>query len=93
MMNGNVVLLSYKTKMETSVKKTIDDVDKVRDVKKAMVQLLMAKKSFMEPDERMTFLDIDAKLYSWLNSQTGDITNTVLDAVRILKSYNKSIAF
>lgn len=91
-MNGNVVLMSYKIKMESSNKMIITDVSKVRDVKKALVQLLMSKKSLMEPNERMEFLDIDAKLYSWLNSQNGDITNTILDAMKILRSYNRSIA-
>jgi negative regulator of replication initiation len=91
MMNGNVVLLSYKNKMKTSNKTTINNVDKVREVKKAMVQLLVSKKSSMEIDEKMKFLEIDEKLYSWINGQSCDITNTVMDAIKILKSYNKHI--
>jgi negative regulator of replication initiation len=90
MMNGNVVLLSFKNKMD-SIKKTIDDVEKVREVKKAMLKLLMSKKSYMEEDERMKFLHIDEKLYSWIDTQNYDITDTVQDALKILKSYNKSI--
>ena len=81
-MNGNVVLLSYKNKMETSNKTTINNMDKVREVKKAMVQLLMSKKGSM---------DIDEKLYSWINGQNGDITSTVMYAIKILRSYNKHI--
>jgi negative regulator of replication initiation len=91
MMNGNVVLLSYKNKMETSNKTTINNVDKVREVKKALVQLLMSKKNAMEIEERMKFLEIDEKLYSWIDGQNGDITKIVMDAVKILKSYNKQI--
>ncbi len=90
-MNGNVVLLTYKNKIETYSKKTINDVKKVREVKKVLVQLLMSKKDFMEEDERMKFLDIDEKLYSWIKTQNYDITNTVQDALKILKSYNKSL--
>ena len=90
-MNGNVVLLSYKNKMETSNKTTINNVDKVREVKKALVQLLMSKKNAMEIEERMKFLEIDEKLYSWIDGQNGDITKIVMDAVKILKSYNKQI--
>lgn len=91
-MNGNVVLLSYKNKMEMSNKTTINNVDKVREVKKAMVQLLMSKKSSMEIDEKMKFLEIDEKLYSWINGQlNSDITSTVMDAIKILRSYNKHI--
>lgn len=88
-MNGNVVLLSYKIKMDASIKKTIDDVDKVREVKKEMLKLLMTKKNYMEEDERMEFLHIDEKLYSWIEKQNYDITHTVEDALKILKSYNK----
>ncbi len=92
MMNGNVVLLSYKTMMDASNKKIINDVDKVREIKKAIVQLLVAKKNSMEIEERMKFLSIDEKLYLWINNTSiGDITNTVYDALRILKSYNKFI--
>jgi len=92
MMNGNVVLLSYKTMMDASNKRIINDVDKVREIKKAIVQLLVAKKNSMEIEERMKFLAIDEKLYLWINNTNiGDITNTVYDALRILKSYNKFI--
>lgn len=91
-MNGNVVLLSYKNKMETLNKMIINDVDKVREVKKAMVQLLMSKKNSMDIDEKMKFLEIDEKLYSWINGQlNSDITSTVMDAAKILRSYNKHI--
>lgn len=90
-MNGNVVLLSYKNKIEASNKITINNVDKVREVKKALVQLLMSKKSSMEIDEKMKFLEIDEKLYSWINGQNSDITGTVIDAIKILRSYNKHI--
>lgn len=90
-MNGNVVLLSYKNKMETSNKTTINNMDKVREVKKAMVQLLMSKKGSMDIDEKMKFLEIDEKLYSWINGQNGDITSTVMYAIKILRSYNKHI--
>jgi hypothetical protein len=91
MMNGNVVLLSYKKKMETSNKMIINDVDKVREVKKAMVKLLVSKNTAMDVDERMKFLDIDEKLCSWIRGQNSDITNIVMDAVKILKSYNQHI--
>jgi hypothetical protein len=91
MMNGNVVLLSYKNKIETSNKMTINNVDKVREVKKALVQLLVSKNTAMDVDERMKFLEIDEKLCSWIRGQNGDITNIVMDAVKILKSYNKQI--
>lgn len=90
-MNGSVVLLSYKHKVEAANKTTINDVDKVREVKKAMVQLLVLKKGYMDVDEKMRFLDIDEKLCSWIKEQNGNITNTVMDAVKILKSYNKHI--
>lgn len=90
-MNGNVVLLNYKNKMATLNMPTINNVDKVREVKKAMVQLLMSKKGFMDIDERMKFLEIDEKLCSWINGQNSDITSTVMNAVKILKSYNKHI--
>lgn len=90
-MNGNVVLFSYKSKIEASNKLLINNVDKVREVKKAMVQLLMLKKGSMDIDERMKFLEIDEKLYSWINGQHSDITSTVMNAVKILKSYNKHI--
>ena len=90
-MNGNVVLLSYKKKMETSNKMIINDVDKVREVKKAMVKLLVSKNTAMDVDERMKFLDIDEKLCSWIRGQNSDITNIVMDAVKILKSYNQHI--
>lgn len=90
-MNGNVVLLSYKNKMTTLNMPTINNVDKVREVKKAMVQLLMSKKGSMDIDERMKFLEIDEKLCSWINGQNSDITSTVMNAVKILKSYNKHI--
>jgi hypothetical protein len=63
----------------------------VREVKKALVQLLMSKKTYMDIDEKMRFLEIDEKLYSWINGQSCDITNTVMDAIKILKSYNKHI--
>lgn len=46
----------------------------------------------MEIDKKMKFLEIDEKLYSWINGQSNsDITSTVMDVVKILKSYNKYI--
>lgn len=90
-MNGNVVLLSYKKKMDASNKTTINNVDKVREVKKALVQLLVSKKSYMDSDEKMKFLDIDEKLCTWITGQNGDITSVIMDAVKILRSYNKQI--
>lgn len=92
MMNGNVVLLSYKNKMEAVHKtKIVNDVNKVREVKKAMVQLLVLKKSYMDIDEKMKFLSIDEKLQSWIDNQNGDITGVVIDALNTLKSYNRPI--
>lgn len=91
-MNGNVVLLSYKTKMDNLNKKTVKDVDKVREIKKMMVQLLVSNVNAMDIEERQKFLSIDEKLYMWIHTQNGDITDTVMDALKILKSYNKFVA-
>jgi hypothetical protein len=90
MLNGNVVTLSYKKKMTTMNAIVVIDIEKARELRKELVKLLMSKKHLMEVDEKMKFLEVDEKLYSWINKQTGNITSIVIDAIRILKSYNKT---
>lgn len=91
MVNGHVMLSCYKDKMVSSNKMIINDVEKVREVKKALVQVLSSKFGMMELDEREKFFNIDAKLYSWMNNQNSDITSVVMEGLNLLKSYNKSL--
>lgn len=72
-----------------------ETVAKVRDVKKAMVQLLMAKKHMMDEDERMEFLKIDEQLYGWINASnasSSSIEEVIVKAIKKLKSYGKVVA-
>lgn len=90
MLNGNVVTLSYKKKMTTMNAIVNCDIEKVRELKKELVKLLISKKHLMEIDEKMKFLEVDQKLHSWIHTLTGDITSIAIDALKMLKSYNKT---
>jgi hypothetical protein len=85
MSNDNVVLL------DESMKVKINDVDKVREVIDAIIDVLMSKKHSMKKDKIMKLLLIGEMLCSWINTQNCDITDTVHDTLNILKSYNKSL--
>lgn len=85
MMNDNIVLL------DESMKVKINNVDKVREVIDAIIDVLKSKKHSMKKDKIMKLLLIGEMLCSWINTQNYDITDTVHDTLNILKSYNKSL--
>lgn len=100
-MNGRIVpvwSVPSKPKIETlSISYTEDTIAKMRELKKVLVQLLMAKKHMMDEDEKMEFLKIDKQLYGWINKSNvsnanATIEEVIVKAIKMLKSYGKVVS-
>lgn len=101
-MDGKIVPVwsvpSKPSKPKVSYSFNEDTIVKMRELKKALVQLLMSKKHLMDEDERMEFLKLDEHLYNWINnistrsSDAMDIEDVVVRAVKVLKSYGKHVS-
>lgn len=92
--NGRVIPVSTKPKLEEySINDTDESIAKVSALKKAVYELMMAKRHLMDVEEKMEFLMIYDELYSWLNSKSNKtaIETVVLKAVKLLKSYGKTV--
>jgi membrane-bound lytic murein transglycosylase len=91
--NGRVIPVSTKPKFEEyNIKDTEESIAKVSALKKAVYELMIAKRHLMDVEERMKFLKIYDELYSWLNDKRSKtaIETVVLKAVKVLKSYGKT---
>lgn len=101
-MNGRIVpvwSVPSKPKVETYIiPYTDDNVLKMRELKKALVQLLMSKKHLLDEDEKMELLKLDEHLYNWINNISIRSTDAmkfedvVVKAIKVLKSYGKEVS-
>lgn len=102
-MNGKIVpVWSVPSKPKApdtyNISFTEDTIVKMRELKKALVQLLMSKKHLLDEDEKMVFLKLDEHLYNWINNvsirstDTMKIEDVVVTTIKMLKSYGKEVS-
>ncbi len=94
MYNGQVVPMSFVPPVVAFRMEYNDEtIAKVRELKKTMLQVLMAKKHMMDEDETMEFLKIDEMLCSWINNTNSNINieAVVLKTAKVLKTYGKTV--
>jgi hypothetical protein len=72
---------------------TEEYIAKLRNYKTTLLKVWMAKKDFMNEDEKLEFLELDDNLYCWIHKLNPRMTvnEITTKGKNLIKSYGKNV--
>lgn len=77
----------------TNVNLTEEYIAKLRNCKRTLLKVFIAKKDFMDEEEKLKFLELDDNLYCWIHKLNPHMTvkEITTKGRHLIKSYGKHV--
>jgi hypothetical protein len=88
----DTMLTMFEAK-NTNMDLTEEYIAKLRNCKKTLLKVLIAKKDFMDEEEKLEFLELDDNLYCWTHRLNPHMTikEITTKGRHLIKSYGQNV--